>query len=110
MTEKEDHSSLLSIESSQKLKNWNVEDTEIKVQLISSIPSLYSFLPLLGCALQPHPNNQSNIENDILDVLATTKNKPQLIISGTSKRVGNWEFRTTITETIIYAVYYHYCG
>ena len=64
-----------------------------------------------GCTLHPNPNNRPNIWNDILDMLATTKNEPQLIISGTSTNAGNRELRTTITETIIYAAYYYYyCG
>ena len=76
---------------------------EIKLQLVSSIPSLYSFLPLLGSTFQQNPNNQPNTWNDILNMLATTKNEPQLINNSTNKKVGDWEFLTTIIETVINA-------
>ena len=36
-------------------------------------------------------------------VPATTKNEVQLIINSTSKKVGDWVFLTTITETVINA-------
>ena len=69
---------------------------EIKYSKYHLSLRLYSFKPILRSTLQPNPNNLPNTGNDILDMLATTKNEPRLIISITSKKVLDREFLTTI--------------